>query len=68
MATTMRTCRVDGCENGHARNMLMCRRHWLGLPKPIRDHHWAVCREHGIPSEEWAESADACFAFWSQEP
>lgn len=60
-----RECRVDGCSSTHARGQLMCRRHWLGLPKPLRDELWAAYRNEGVLSERYAAAAEACFAHWS---
>lgn len=60
-----RQCGVEGCEQMHKRSWLMCRRHWLGLPKAMRDEHWRICREEGFFSKEYAESSAACFAHWS---
>jgi hypothetical protein len=43
--------------------MLMCRKHWYMVPKPIRDRVWAEYR-HGQcddknPSAAWHSAADA---------
>lgn len=62
-----RTCRVDGCTATHRRDKLMCRRHWLGLPKPLRDELWAAYRTEGVFSERYLEAADACFAHYAQD-
>lgn len=68
--TAARVCRAEGCTTTHQRSMLMCRRHWLGLPKTMRDEHWRICRdpELGVFSDEWSASAAACFAYWSSTP
>ena len=57
-------CRADGCASLHRRDQLMCRRHWLGLPKPLRDELWSAYRSEGVLSDRYLDAADACFAHW----
>ena len=47
-------CRARGCSTQVPPKMLMCKRHWFKVPKPIRDAIWAtyvprarkISREH----------------------
>lgn len=38
------TCHAHGCAISVPPKMFMCRKHWLLLPKPIRDAIWAEYR------------------------
>jgi hypothetical protein len=58
-------CDVDGCEARHPRSHMMCRRHWLGLPKPLRDEVWASIREDGLWSGRYEAAREAAFDHWS---
>ncbi|MCA8949329.1 MAG: hypothetical protein KDE27_07490 [Planctomycetes bacterium] len=47
--------------------MLMCRRHWFMVPKPIRDRVWlhyraGQCELNPPPSTEWHAAADEAIA------
>jgi hypothetical protein len=66
-ASDMRVCGVDGCVGRHRRTYMMCRRHWLGLPKPLRDEVWASIRDEGLFSERYLAAREACFAHWSPD-
>lgn len=57
-----RECPVDGCDNRHARSLLMCRDHWFSLPKPLRDDLMRAYRRHGVLSEEYWAAREACIA------
>ncbi len=53
-------CHADGCEVPVRPSLLMCRRHWFMVPKPLRDAIWATYRpgqEHDKrPSPEYLET------------
>lgn len=55
-----RECPVEGCPTRHDRAMLMCRRHWYKVPKPLRDELWKVYRSEGVLSEEYMDARKAC--------
>lgn len=56
-------CHARFCPVGVPPKMLMCRRHWFMVPKPLRDAVWATYRPgqeiDKQPSAEWHEAADA---------
>ncbi len=56
-------CHARGCGVATKPEMLMCRRHWFMVPKPIRDRVWATYRvgqcDDKQPSSEWHAAADA---------
>lgn len=57
-------CHALGCAVPVKPEMLMCRRHWFMVPKPIRDAVWAAyrpgqCQFNPAPSETWHKAADA---------
>ena len=64
MATERRHhCHARGCTVPVPPKLLMCRRHWFMVPKPIRDRVW----EHYQPGQEdreveateaWHQAAD----------
>lgn len=37
-------CHAEGCSVPVPPRMLMCRRHWFMVPKPLRDAVWAEYR------------------------
>ncbi|MBB5987399.1 hypothetical protein [Sphingobium lignivorans] len=41
---TKRTCPAAGCISWTAPGKFMCRPHWFGLPKPLRDEVWRTWR------------------------
>lgn len=41
---TTHTCHAKGCQVPVAPKMLMCRKHWYMIPKPLRDAVWAEYR------------------------
>ena len=41
---TARRCPVDGCAGIPGRGKFMCRAHWFGTPKPLRDEVWRTWR------------------------
>ena len=55
------TCHATGCKTEVPPTMFACRRHWLMVPKPIRDRIWATYREGQCddwkPSEEYLLAA-----------
>ena len=59
-------CHAHGCEVPVPPEMLMCKRHWFMVPKPIRDRVWATYRpgqcDDKDPSDPWHEAADAAIA------
>lgn len=58
-----RECPVDGCEERHARSLLMCRGHWFSLPKPLRNDLMRAYRREGVLSEAYMAAREACIAF-----
>lgn len=43
-------CAAEGCEMHVALHLLMCRRHWLLVPRPLREAVWATYQRHqGLP-------------------
>lgn len=59
-------CHARGCPELVPPEMLMCRRHWFMVPKPVRARVWATYRagqcDDMRPSEAWHEAADAAIA------
>jgi len=60
--------------NAHVQpEMLMCRKHWFMVPKPLRDRVWATynpgqCDGDAPVTKEWHEAADAAIdAVWKRE-
>lgn len=45
MSRVPATCAVDRCDIPVQRGMLMCKGHWLSLPKPLRDAVWRTWRK-----------------------
>jgi hypothetical protein len=41
---------------------LMCRTHWLQVPKALRDAVWEAYHDHGIGSDELRAAQDAAIA------
>lgn len=39
-----RICPADGCDAVTAAGKFMCRRHWFGLPRLLRDEVWRTYR------------------------
>lgn len=37
-------CPIDGCSNRPGRGRFLCRAHWFGTPKPLRDEVWRTWR------------------------
>lgn len=62
-----RECPVDGCVERHDRKMLMCRKHWYSVPKPLRDALWKAYREEGVLSDEYIEARQACIGAAEQK-
>lgn len=56
-------CHATGCRQSVPPEMLMCRRHWFAVPKPLRDRVWATYRrgqcEDMNPSVEYLQAAKA---------
>jgi len=54
-------CHAVGCTATVPPNLLMCRRHWYMVPKPLRDevwHHYRPGQErHKRPSEAYLAAA-----------
>lgn len=59
-------CHARGCTVATKPEMLMCRRHWFMVPKPLRDRVWATYRpgqcDDKDPSAAWLDAADAAIA------
>lgn len=56
-------CHASGCNVSVPQRMLMCRRHWRMVPKPLQDRVWATY-VHGQeirkdPSDDYLEAAQA---------
>lgn len=53
-------CHAEGCNVPVRPSLLMCRRHWYMVPKPIRDWIWAAYRPGQEvtkdPSDEYMEA------------
>jgi hypothetical protein len=62
----IRDCRAEGCIGRHRANQLMCRRHWLGLPRELRTEVLSAYREDGVLSQRFVDASDACFEYWSR--
>ncbi len=60
------TCHARLCTVAVPPEMLMCKRHWLSVPKKIREAVWATYRpgqcDDKRPSEQWHRAADAAIA------
>lgn len=61
--TDVRTCRIQGCETQHARNLFCCRSHWYALPKQMRDAIWSAYRNQGVMSDEYLQAAENAEAY-----
>ena len=51
MNTTHHTCPIPGCQSMVPNSMLLCKPHWVMVPKPIQDlvyHHYR--KNRGGPS------------------
>ena len=59
-------CHARGCMVATRPEMLMCRRHWFMVPKPLRDRVWATYRpgqcDDKQPSAAWFAVANAAIA------
>lgn len=55
-------CPVTGCSTLHDHKKVMCRHHWLSVPKGLRDELWRLARELGVQSAEYAGQLAACIA------
>jgi hypothetical protein len=56
-------CPVPGCDERIDRTRLMCRRHWYGLPKRLRDRVWRTWRSgHGAGSRGHQEAVRKAIA------
>lgn len=49
-------CHAKGCDKVVPHEMLMCRRHWFMVPKPVRDQVWDSYLTHGALSPPWLEA------------
>lgn len=45
MKSAPRSCPVAGCFKPHPGDQVMCRSHWLKVPKPLRDEVWRLYRK-----------------------
>lgn len=57
-------CHAPGCTKHVKPEFLMCRAHWLSVPKQIRDRVWDTynpgqCDGQAPVTREWHEAADA---------
>lgn len=50
------TCHATGCSVAVPPEMLMCKRHWFMLPKPLRDRVWRTYRRGQC--DDWEISHD----------
>lgn len=59
-------CHARGCMVPTQPEMLMCRRHWFMVPRPLRARVWATYRpgqcDDKAPSEAWHAAAVAAIA------
>ena len=53
-------CHATGCTVSTRPEMFMCRKHWFGLPKHLRDRIWATYRPGQC--DDWQPSAAYCDA------
>lgn len=60
------TCHATGCEVNVPPAMLMCKRHWYMVPRPLRDRVWRLYRPgqeiDKRPTREYLEAAEAAIA------
>jgi len=63
----LHTCHAKGCKVPVAPKLLMCRRHWFMVPKPLRDRVWETYRPgqevKKNPTTDYLDAADAAIAF-----
>lgn len=59
-------CPVDGCTTTRGPGHFMCRPHWRGLPKPLRDEIWRAYRYESVLSEAYGNATDAALEFWRE--
>ncbi len=59
---TLSRCPAIGCEMPTNPGMFMCRPHWFGLPKPIRDRVYQCWRAYlrDRQSEQLIDHAEIC--------
>lgn len=69
--STAHHCHAHGCIVAVSPKLLMCRRHWFMVPKPLRNVVWATYRTgqeiDKRPSEEWLVAADAAILAVAQQ-
>jgi hypothetical protein len=53
-------CHATACKKSVPPEMLMCKRHWFMIPKPLRDRVWATYRPGQC--DDWKPSAAYCEA------
>ena len=60
---SVHTCHAAGCSVEVPPKMLMCRRHWYMVPKPMRDEVWRTYRpgqeDDKAPSDDYLMAMDA---------
>jgi hypothetical protein len=60
-------CHAHGCQVPTRPELLMCRRHWFMVPRPLQQAVYATYRrgqcDDKRPSREWFEAAAAAIGF-----
>ena len=65
------TCHATGCKKAVPPVMFMCKKHWLSLPKVLRDAVWRTyragqCDDWNI-SHQYADAARAAVTFVAEK-
>lgn len=55
----LKTCPVPGCKTKHDRSLLMCKRHWFKVPKPLREEIWDSYKKDGVLSDRYLDARKA---------
>jgi len=61
----MRLCCHPTCQEPTKTGQLMCRSHWFGLPKPLRDAIWATWRSKDRVS--WLKNVREAERFYEEK-
>jgi hypothetical protein len=62
--TTIRKCRIEGCDANHPNNLFCCRHHWFSLPKELQDEIWRTYDHgQGIFTSEYLQAAENAEAY-----
>lgn len=68
-------CPLKGCINRQRRGQLLCRAHWFGTPKPLRDEIWRTWRAYQAATQpeiklgalrEYRAAREAVLNWWSE--